>query len=121
MNNLNTIIIVLLTYAFTGANIQTKDWPLKFGKYSCTASKFKNGSFDFIARGSVILTKDKKYSYLGFEKPSNGTYITDNSGNLLFKGGYLNGGQAERTDRTNKFLLTFPSNPDNRWTLTLIE
>lgn len=68
------------------------------------------------SRGSFTLTKDGKYTYHGFEKPSSGTFKVDAAGNLLFKGGYLDGGKAEKIDRPNKFFLTFPANPDNRWT-----
>lgn len=71
---------------------------------------------EYIPRGSFTLTKDGKYTYHGIEKPSSGTYKVDAAGNLLFKGGYLDGGKAEKIDRPNKFFLTFPANPDNRWT-----
>lgn len=116
----------ILTIAFVAATTtyllsQGTNWSLKLGKYSCTASKYINGAYEFKPRGSFILTKENTYSYNGFEKPSKGTYSIDKSGNVLFKGGYFDGGKAEKTDRTNKLLLVFPSNPDNRWTVTLVE
>jgi hypothetical protein len=67
-------------------------------------------------RGSFVITKDAKYTYFGFKTPSTGKFIIDKSGNLIFKGGYLDGGKAEKIDRPNKFFLVFPANPDNRWT-----
>lgn len=94
---------------------------LIYGKYSCTASKYRNGSYEFIPRGSFTISKNGKYTYHGFEKPSNGTFVVDDKGNLLFKGGYLDGGKAEKIDRPNKFFLVFPANPDNRWTASLVK
>jgi hypothetical protein len=94
---------------------------LIYGKYGCTASKFSNGSYEFIPRGSLTISKGGKYTYFGFEKPSNGTFVVDEKGNLLFKGGYLDNGKAEKIDRPNKFLLVFPANLDNRWTCTLVK
>jgi hypothetical protein len=91
-----------------------------YGKYGCTASKYVNGAYEFIPRGSFTISKDGKYVYNGFEKPSNGSFTVDKNGNLLFKGGYLDGGKAEKIDRPNKFFLVFPANPDNRWTCTLV-
>ncbi len=94
---------------------------LKYGKYACTASKYRNGAYEYIPRGSFTITKKGTYSYLGFEKPSIGKYSTDKSGNLLFAGGYLDKGKAEKIDRPNKFFLVFPTIPDNRWTCTCVE
>jgi hypothetical protein len=93
---------------------------LKYGKYSCTAARYSNGFYEYIPRGSFTITPNGQYSYLGFEKPSTGTFTLDKGGNLLFKGGYLNGGKAEKIDRPNKFFLVFPANPDHRWTCTLV-
>lgn len=93
---------------------------MAYGKYSCTASKYVNGSYEFIPRGSFTINKNGKYVYYGFEKPSSGTFIVDKQGNLLFKGGYFDGGKAEKTDRPNKFFLVFPTIPDNRWTCSLL-
>ena len=89
---------------------------LKFGKYSCTASKYNNGFYEFVPRGSFTISKDGKYYYSGFTKPSSGTFKVDVKGDMLFKGGYLAGGKAQKTDQANKFLVVFPANPDNRWT-----
>lgn len=94
---------------------------LVYGKYGCTASKYNNGSYEFIPRGSFVISKDGKYTYFGFEKPSSGTFTVDKDGSLLFKGGYFNGGKAEKIDRPNKFFLVFPTIPDNRWTCTLVK
>lgn len=91
------------------------------GKYGCTASKYRNGSYEFIPRGSFLLEKTGKYTYNGFEKPSTGTFTVDAKGNLQFKGGYFDGGEAEKIDRPNKFFLVFPHIPDNRWTCSLIK
>ena len=94
---------------------------LVFGKYGCTASKYRNGSYEFIPRGSFTISQNGKYTYHGFEKPSMGTFTVDKDGNLLFKGGYFDGGKAEKIDRPNKFFLVFPANPDNRWTCGLTD
>lgn len=94
---------------------------LVYGKYGCTASKYRNGSVEYIPRGSFTISKNGQYTYYGFEKPSNGTFTVDKAGNLLFKGGYFDGGKAEKIDRPNKFFLVFPTIPDNRWTCGLID
>lgn len=98
------------------AGAQKNQSKLKYGKYGCTASKYRNGSYEYTARGSFVITKDGQYTYLGLKKPSTGKFTVDKSGNLIFKNGYLNGGKAEKIDRPNKFFLVFPANPDNRWT-----
>jgi hypothetical protein len=94
---------------------------LVYGKYGCTASSYSGGSVTYTPRGSFIVTVKGTYTYLGFEKPSNGTYTVDKKGNLSFKGGYMNGGTAEKIDRPNKFFVVFPGIPDNRWTCGLVE
>lgn len=119
MKNAFIFILFSIFACVNESNAQTQTWPLKMGKYSCTASKYVNGAFEFIPRGSIVLSKEKKYSYNGFEKPSSGTYTVDQKGNILFKGGFLDGGKAEKTDRIDRFLLVFPSNPDNRWTMSI--
>lgn len=91
------------------------------GKYGCTASKYNGGLTQYVPRGSFLISANGKYSYSGFEKPSSGTYTVDDKGNLNFKGGYFNEGQAAKIDRPNKFFLTFPGNPDNRWTCGLAD
>lgn len=92
-----------------------------YGKYGCTVSKYRNGSYEYIPRGFFVLAKNGKYTYNGFEKPSVGTFTVDEKGDLHFKGGYFDGGKAEKIDRPNKYFLVFPSNPDNRWTCSLIK
>lgn len=91
-----------------------------FGKYGCTATKYRNGSYEYIPKGSFTLGKDGKYIYSGFDKPSIGTFTRDKKGNLFFKGGYFDGGIAERIDPLNNYLLLFPANPDNRWICRLV-
>ncbi|RZK50106.1 MAG: hypothetical protein EOO99_02655 [Pedobacter sp.] len=98
---------------------QDTKWPIKFGKYSCSASKYRNGSYEFIPRGSIVLKADGSYTYLGFEKPSVGKFKINKEGNIDFIGGYLDKGNAEKMDRINKFYIVFPTNPDNRWTASL--
>lgn len=94
---------------------------LKYGKYNCTASKYVNGSYEYIARGSFTIQKNGNYTYNGFEKPSQGKFTVDNDGNLLFTGGYFDKGKAEKIDRPNKFFVVFPTIPDNRWTCSCEE
>lgn len=89
---------------------------LVYGKYGCTASKYSGGFVKYSPKGTFTIEKSGKYTYNGFQKPSTGTFTIDKDGNLLFKGGYFDGGKAEKIDRPNKFFLTFPANPDNRWT-----
>ncbi|MFC5411259.1 hypothetical protein ACFPMF_18200 [Larkinella bovis] len=99
-----------------GMSAQEKPTPIKFTKYDCTASKYRNGFYEYIARGSFVITKEGKYSYSGFQKESTGKFSVDQQGNLHFKDGYFDGGKAEKIDRPNKVFLVFPANPDNRWT-----
>lgn len=94
---------------------------LVFGKYSCTSSEYNGGEVKYISRGSFVISRDGKYTYYGFKKPSTGTFTVDEKGNLLFKDGYFNGGKAEKIDRPNKFFLVFPANADSRWTVGLVE
>ncbi|MDF2439257.1 MAG: hypothetical protein JWN98_241 [Abditibacteriota bacterium] len=93
---------------------------LVFGKYGCTATSYRGGFVEYIMRGSFVISKSGQYTYYGFQKPSKGRFTVDKSGNLHFKGGYFNGGKAEKIDRPNKFFLTFPANPDHRWTCGLV-
>ena len=95
--------------------------PLVFGKYGCTASKYNGGFVQYTPKGSFVIEKNGRYTYYGFKKPSAGTFTVDKKGNLLFKGGYFDGGEAEKIDRPNKFFLTFPANPDHRWTCSLVK
>lgn len=128
MKKQTVVILVVLTLALPFATIaQTKaankqsSPVLVYGKYGCTASKYNNGEVEYIPRGFFTITKDGRYTYNGFVKPSNGTFTVDKSGNLLFKGGYFDGGKAEKINRPNKFFLVFPAIPDNRWTCGLVE
>jgi len=118
-----TTLIVSFLMLVLPLNIksQEKKPNLKFGKYACTASKYRNGSYEFIPRGSFTITKAGTYIYSGFKKPSTGKYSVDKKGNLMFKGGYFDGGTAEKIDRPDKFFVVFPSNPDNRWTCGCVE
>lgn len=120
MKRLLTLASLLCLFAFclpaTGIG-QTKT-PVKYGKYSCTASHYSHGSYEFIPRGSFTLYKNGTYAYNGFAKPSVGKFTVDAQGSILFSGGYLDHGKAEKIDRPNKYFLVFPTNPDNRWTST---
>jgi len=113
-----TLVFTLFTLI---ANAQDNPVTPKYGKYNCTASKYSGGFYQYTPKGSFTIMKDGTYTYYGFEKPSTGKYTVDEKGNLLFKGGYFNGGKAEKIDRPNKFFLVFPSNPDNRWTCSYEE
>jgi len=103
------------------AKAQATVSPLKYGKYGCTSSKYTGGYYQYTPHGSFVLNKDGTYTYLGFKKPSTGSFTADAKGNLLFKGGYLDGGLATKIDRPNKFFLVFPSIPDNRWTCGCVD
>lgn len=113
----------LLLSAFVFAQKGIAGTPkLVFGKYGCSASKYSNGSYEFLPRGSFVLAPNGTYAYNGFAKPSTGTFTVDKSGVVHFKGGYFNGGEATpMKDRENRFYLVFPTNPDNRWTCSLME
>ncbi len=114
---LTTIALLILILAFPLVmSAQGNPTNIKYGKYGCTASKYLNGSYEYMPRGSFLITKDGKYTYFGFKSPSTGKFSVDQNGNLIFKGGYLDGGKAEKIDRPNKYFLVFPANPDNRWT-----
>ncbi|MEO6682699.1 MAG: hypothetical protein ABIN48_07710 [Ginsengibacter sp.] len=121
--NLLTITLACFFISFNSYSCiaQQPKSSVKIGKYNCTASKYNNGSYEFIPRGSVRLDKNGNYTYLSLQKPSTGKYSVDKNGSILFKDGYLDKGKAEKTDRPDKYLLVFPSNPDNRWTFTWVE
>lgn len=110
----------LISAAQTKAAAEKTKSVLVYGKYGCTASKYRNGSVEYSPRGFFTIAKNGQYTYFGFAKPSSGTFTVDKNGNLLFKGGYFNGGKAEKIDRPNKFFLVFPTIPDNRWTCGLV-
>ncbi|MGZ5253204.1 MAG: hypothetical protein ACXWV4_02415 [Flavitalea sp.] len=115
------IFLISILLLSSTVHAQKKPIPLKYGKYWCTASKYRNGSYEYIPRGSFTITKGGTYSYSGFKKPSSGKYTVDQKGNLIFKGGFLDKGNAEKIDRPNKFFLVFPANPDNRWTCSCLD
>ncbi|WP_018613154.1 hypothetical protein [Segetibacter koreensis] len=100
---------------------QTASSSLKYGKYNCTTSKYNGVFYEYAPRGSFTIAKNGSYSYLGFKKSSQGKFTVDKSGNILFFGGYLDKGKAEKIDRPNKFFLVFPTIPDNRWTCSCTE
>lgn len=117
------LLITLASIVFSAvfaANAVFADGKLVYGKYGCTASKYKNGSYEYVPRGLFVIAENGKYSYNGFEKQSSGTFTVSENGAINFKSGYLDGGEATPIDRPNKFFLVFPTIPDNRWTCGLI-
>lgn len=95
---------------------------LKYGKYGCSVSKYRNGSYEYSGKGSFVLAKDGTYTYHGFEKPSAGKFVKDSSGVVSFKGGYFNGGKATPIGgQENRYYLVFPTIPDGRWTCSCTE
>lgn len=103
------------------AETTIKKGSLKFGKYGCTSSVYTSNGYEYQGRGFITLSESGDYSYEGFKEPSKGKYTVDEKGNLHFKGGYLDAGEATKIDRPDKFFLVFPTIPDNRWTMGLIE
>jgi hypothetical protein len=91
-----------------------------YGKYGCTASRYSGGQVEYTPKGSFVIKANGSYTYYGFKEPSNGKFTVDKDGNLLFTGGYLNGGKAEKIDRPNKFFLTAPGISEHRWTCGLV-
>lgn len=114
------LLFPLFTNAQTGNGKKADNKPV-YGKYGCTASHWHNGDVEYTPKGSFVISPNGKYTYYGFEKSSTGTFTVDKEGSLLFSGGYFNGGKAEKVNRPNKFFLTFPGIPDNRWTCGLIK
>ena len=114
------ISIIICACAFS---VSAQDGDLIYGKYGCTSSKYNSssGSYEYTPRGSFVISENGKYVYYGFEKPSEGTFMVDGNGNLTFKSGYFDGGEATKIDRPNKFFLVFPTIPGNRWTCGLAE
>ena len=94
---------------------------LKYGKYGCVSSSYRNGSITYTPKGYFVIEAKGRYTYLGFSKPSSGKFTVDKKGNLLFSGGYFDKGIAEKIDRPNKFFVTFPTIPDHRWTCSLTD
>ena len=124
MKNIFIPATLLICIAFlcmsSVTNAQSAIRELKYGKYGCTSSSYKGGFYEYTPRGSFVLSKDGSYTYSGFQKPSTGKFSADAKGNLLFKGGYFDGGKAEKIDRPNKFFLVFPGIPGNRWTCSWV-
>src|SRR6476661_8264128 len=118
---LSMAVLIFLTALSPLVSAAQASTSLKYGKYSCTASRFNGSYIEYTPRGSFTIAKNGSYSYLGFKKPSQGKFAVDKQGNLLFTGGYLDKGKAEKIDRPNKFFLVFPTIPDNRWTCTCTE
>lgn len=118
----NRTVLALLFLCSSALLFGQKTPPaLKYGKYKCTATKYRGGSYEYIPRGSFTLNKNGTYSYAGFAKPSTGKFTTDKAGNLAFAGGYLDKGAAEKFAGEDRFFVVFPSNPDNRWTCSCVE
>ena len=89
------IFVHLLIFVYPPTlSAQTKPDSLKYGKYGCTASKYRNGSYEYTPRGFFVISKDGKYTYSGFKTPSKGKFSVDKKGNLAFVGGYLDGGKS---------------------------
>jgi hypothetical protein len=104
------------------AVVEKKSTTLKYGKYNCTASKYVNGAYEYLPKGSFVLNKNGTYAYNGFAKPSTGTFSVDANGVISFKGGYLDNGQATPMEgEQNRYYLVFPTIPDGRWTCRFIE
>jgi hypothetical protein len=121
MHTLKPLVLIVFFCLFLGT-LKAQTPPLfRYGKYGCTASKYHNGLSEYQGRGYLTLMKDGSYTYSGFSKPSAGKFTIDKTGNLSFTGGYLDKGRGEKIDRPNKYFLTFPTNPDNRWTCSCIE
>lgn len=96
---------------------------LALGKYGCTSSQYNSRTkfYEYSPHGSVVLSPDGNYSYLGFEKPSVGTYkLESTSRKIFFHGGYLKNGEATPIEgQQNRFYLVFPGIPNFRWTCGL--
>lgn len=93
---------------------------VKYGKYGCTASRYNNGSYEYLPKGSFVLSKNGGYTYNGFSKPSSGSYTISTTGIIQFKGGYFDKGEATPIEGyANRYYLVFPTIPDNRWTCSL--
>jgi hypothetical protein len=98
---------------------------LAVGKYGCTSSSYNSSSgfYESTPRGSVVLSADGSYRYLGLETPSPGRYLYHStSGKITFQGGYLDQGEATpMDDRPNRYFLVFPTIPGGRWTCGLAD
>lgn len=106
----------------TPASKNTFNAGIQYGKYGCTASKYSNGSYTYLPKGSFTLNKNGSYTYHGFEKPITGNFKVESSGIITFTSGYFKDGQATpMEDRPNRYYLVFPTIPDGRWTCSLLE
>ncbi len=98
---------------------------LALGKYGCTSSRYdsSSGFYEYTPRGSVVLSADGSYHYLGLETPSPGRYSYDStSGKITFRSGYLDHGEATpMDDRLDRYFLVFPTIPGGRWTCGLAD
>ena len=95
---------------------------VKYGKYGCTASKYSDGYYQYIPKGSFVLLQNGTYTYNGFSKPSSGKFNVDAKGIISFTGGYLDKGEATPMEgQENRYYLVFPTIPDGRWTCKWIE
>ncbi|RYZ27677.1 MAG: hypothetical protein EOO10_11985 [Chitinophagaceae bacterium] len=112
-------IILAIPFAGHAQKTKTANQPV-YGKYGCTASRFSGGQIEYTPKGSFVIKANGTYTYYGFKEPSNGKFTVDKDGNLLFTGGYFNGGKAEKIDRPNKFFLTAPGISEHRWTCGLV-
>lgn len=88
------------------------------GKYGCTASHFdaRSGTYEYRPKGSIVLSADGTYTYLGFAQPSSGRWSAGTkTKKLSFAGGYLNGGEGTPIEgRTGQMLVVAPA-IDGRW------
>jgi hypothetical protein len=68
------ILLGAFFICFTSLTVFAQDtnWQLQYGKYNCTASKYSNGSYEFIPRGSFTISANGTYTYSGFEKNAEG-------------------------------------------------
>jgi hypothetical protein len=118
---LRLLVLLIFPLASNAQTTKQTDAKLVYGKYGCTASRYRGGQVEYTPKGSFVLAANGTYTYYGFQQPSTGKFTVGKDGNLLFTGGYFNGGKAEKIDRPNKFFLTFPGIPDNRWTCGLVK
>ena len=117
-----SLCLFLSAFAFAQKSTTAK-LPVVFGKYGCTASKYNNGFYEYLPKGSFVLAKNGSYTYNGLAKPSTGTFKVDAaSGEISFSGGYLDKGTATPiAGKANRYTLVFPTIPDGRWTCGLTD
>lgn len=92
------------------------------GRYGCSESRYNASTsmYEYDAKGTVVLSGDGRYTYLGFSRPSLGRHrAAEGTGKLTFAGGYLDGGVATPLDgQPGRFHLTAPA-IGSRWTCGL--